>query len=96
MPIISTLLEKGANIVAFDPIAQHEAEEVFGDKIAFAGTLEAAATGRDAILIITRWPEFSALPDLISSQTDQPLIVDGRRMLDKQSVARYTGIGLGA
>ncbi len=96
LPIISTLLEKGANIVAFDPIAQHEAEEVFGDKIAFAGTLEAAATGRDAILIITRWPEFSALPDLISSQTDQPLIVDGRRMLDKQSVARYTGIGLGA
>jgi UDPglucose 6-dehydrogenase/GDP-mannose 6-dehydrogenase len=56
-------------------------------------------------VLLTRWPEFENLPRLLANghaAEDKrarnghhtPLVVDGRRMLDKQSVAHYEGIGL--
>jgi len=36
------------------------------------------------------------VPKIIADRDPQPLIVDGRRMLEPDSVARYTGIGIGA
>jgi UDPglucose 6-dehydrogenase/GDP-mannose 6-dehydrogenase len=44
---------------------------------------------------MTRWPEFAALPGLIAGAANPPLVIDGRRMLARDSVPRYAGIGLG-
>jgi UDPglucose 6-dehydrogenase/GDP-mannose 6-dehydrogenase len=56
--------------------------------------LESAVGNAEAIALMTRWSEFERLPELLAGRESQPLVVDGRRMLAKDSVARYRGIGL--
>ena len=50
--------------------------------------------GVDAIVLVTRWDEFKSLPDIINGMDAAPLLIDGRRMIDKDAVPRYEGIGL--
>ncbi len=48
----------------------------------------------EAILLLTRWEEFMDIPRLLVQMGQQPLFIDGRRMLDKCSIKKYEGIGL--
>ena len=93
--VIRELVEAEARVIAFDPIAQHETEKELGEgAIAYGATLEECIEGADIIMLMTSWPEFKALPELIEAMPSAPLLVDGRRMIDKNSVSRYEGIGL--
>jgi UDPglucose 6-dehydrogenase/GDP-mannose 6-dehydrogenase len=56
--------------------------------------MEDALEDAKAAVIVTRWPEFQRLPEILDGRADPPLVVDGRRMLDKGRIARYEGIGL--
>lgn len=94
-PIVAELLDAGATVVAHDPVANEAAKVILGDHVTFANTLEDAIVASDAITIVTRWEQFNALPELISGLEPQPVVVDGRRMLDRHAVANYAGIGLG-
>jgi len=47
-----------------------------------------------AIVLVTRWEDFRILPDLLRKRDPQPIFVDGRRMLPKNSFQHYEGIGL--
>lgn len=94
LPVTAQLLEERAIVTAYDPIARHEAEKVFGAAVAFRDDLAAAVDGAEAILVMTRWPQFDALPALLRPRRDPPLVIDGRRMLPKTALARYEGIGL--
>lgn len=94
LPVTQTLLDEGADVRAFDPIARHEAEKVFRSGVRFENTVEGAIEGADAILIMTAWPEFRSLPEALSESGARPLIIDGRRILAKNSVPDYAGIGL--
>lgn len=94
LPVTQTLLDEGADVRAFDPIARHEAEKVFRSGVRFENTVEGAIEGADAILIMTAWPEFRRLPEALSESGVRPLIIDGRRILAKDSVPDYAGIGL--
>jgi UDPglucose 6-dehydrogenase/GDP-mannose 6-dehydrogenase len=96
LPVTQALIDAGARVTSYDPIARHEAEAVFGSAVAFHDDLAAAIDAAEAILVMTRWPEFVALPGLIAGAANPPLVIDGRRMLGKDSVPRYAGIGLGA
>jgi UDPglucose 6-dehydrogenase/GDP-mannose 6-dehydrogenase len=93
LPVTRDLIEARAVVTSFDPIARHEAEKVFGSAVEFHDDLAEAVKGAEAILLMTRWPQFEALPDLVDRRAP-PLVVDGRRMLDRASVPRYEGIGL--
>jgi len=62
--------------------------------VTFPGRLEDAVNGVDALVLVTRWEEFRRLPTLIAAMANPPLLVDGRRMLDKHELPRYAGIGL--
>jgi len=44
--------------------------------------------------VITRWEEFQRLPEIIAAMSTPPLVIDGRRILAKDSFSRYDGIGL--
>ena len=79
---------------AFDPIAVPEAQKVLGEKVAYSRTLEECVEGVDAVVLLTRWKQFEAVPALLCAMGTPPLLVDGRRQLDKRSVPRYAGIGL--
>ena len=95
IPVIQELLAKGAVVQAYDPIAQHEAQKIFDvGKVDYADSLETAIKDSQAILIMTRWAEFNALPELLKSLDEVPVVIDGRRMLAKQDLAKYDGIGL--
>jgi len=58
--------------------------------------LPEAVAGARAVLLMTRWDEFRALPGLLRDLPDAPLVIDGRRLLDPASVPRYEGIGRGS
>src|SRR5688572_12177044 len=60
--IIEKLLKAGASVVAYDPVAMHEAERMIGNKIEFAKDQNDALIDADGLLIITEWPEFR-VPD---------------------------------
>jgi UDPglucose 6-dehydrogenase/GDP-mannose 6-dehydrogenase len=93
-PVIRLLLERGATVTAYDPVAVPEARRVLGDAIAYAESLEACLAEMDAVVLLTRWKQFEAVPALLDNMESPPLLVDGRRQLDKGSVRRYAGIGL--
>ena len=94
LPVTAKLLEEKAIVTSFDPFARQEAEKVFGAAVDFRDDLAETIEGVDAILLMTRWPQFNALPAMIKDVASPPLVIDGRRMLAKADLRRYEGIGL--
>ena len=95
IPVVRALHEEGAEISVYDPVATDEARKLFRDvPIQYAVSMDAAVQGADAIVLVTTWDEFTSLPEIINNMDSAPLLVDGRRMIDKNSVPRYEGIGL--
>ena len=94
IPIVKHLLACKAQIFAYDPIAEKQARKMFqNDDIVYCGTLVDAVREADAVLLLTCWPEFSKLPNILDSLDVVPLVVDGRRMLSKSQIRKYEGIG---
>jgi len=94
IPVVNTLRDEGVHVRAFDPVAQHEAKKVFGyEGITYLDDLKTTLVDVDAVVIMTRWSEFAAVPSLLTALGSDPLVVDGRRMLPPDSVANYEGIG---
>lgn len=96
IPLMQALAARGAHIVAFDPVARETARAVLPPGATLSARLEDAIEGADALLVVTAWEEFRRLPGLLAGRASQPLVIDGRRILDKDRFARYEGIGLGA
>ena len=95
IPIVKHLLAQEAEIKAYDPTAKHEAQKLFGNRhIVFCDDLAQTIENVQAIVLLTSWEKFRSIPELLGHLDPQPLFVDGRRMLDKRSIARYEGIGL--
>ncbi len=94
-PIIERLLEDGARITAYDPVATEPARRALhGKAVRYADSLAQALEGADVVVLVTRWREFAAVPELLRNSGSKALLYDGRRMLDKRSYPRYDGIGL--
>ncbi len=95
IPIVGELLGEGAVLTSYDPAAMEEAAKVFkGQPIVFCRGLEEAIKDVDAIVLVTRWDQFRKLPGLLKGQRVQPLVIDGRRLIERSSIARYEGIGV--
>jgi len=95
IPIVQELLAGSAKVKAFDPVATHEAQKIFENQpIQYCDTLAETVQDVDVVLLLTRWNDFEALPELLQGVANPPLVIDGRRMLDKTTLARYEGIGL--
>ena len=93
-PVVRALLDAGAVVTIFDPVAGGSADALFGaGRVVVAPTLKDASRGAEVIVLVTRWPEFAALPDLVAGMDPAPVIVDGRRVLDRARFPRYEGIG---
>lgn len=91
-PIIRRLKERGARVTAYDPVARpSENAELAG--VALATSMREAIADAEVVVVVTRWPEFSALADALRASGRSPLVVDGRRILDPGSFDRYEGIG---
>jgi UDPglucose 6-dehydrogenase/GDP-mannose 6-dehydrogenase len=97
IPMVRELLDAGAEVRAYDPAAGRQAARLLQDRrLVMCDTLVEAVTGVEAVVLVTRWEEFRAVPDLLAAMKRPPVLIDGRRMLDKRRVARYEGIGASA
>ncbi len=94
-PIIERLLTAGATVTAYDPVATEPARRALAGKpVRYAESLQQALADADVVVLVTRWREFAAVPELLRKHKRAPLVFDGRRMLDKNAIDRYDGIGL--
>jgi UDPglucose 6-dehydrogenase/GDP-mannose 6-dehydrogenase len=91
-PIIRRLKAQGARVTAFDPIVHSVEHEDLRD-VTLAQSLRDAVAGAEIVVLVTRWAEFSELAGVLKDLNCDPLVVDGRRMLDPTSFANYEGIG---
>jgi len=99
IPIVHGLIERGATVVAFDPVAREQAEKVLTG-VEFADDAYAAAEGADALVIVTEWDEFRALDlDRIAAMLRGKVLVDLRNVYDRSEAEAaglsYYGIGRG-
>ena len=87
--IIEKLLKEGASVVAYDPVAMHEAKHMIGDTIAYSMDMYDCLDGADALLIVTEWPEFR-VPDFdaIAKRLNEKTLFDGRNIFDFQDMKK--------
>lgn len=106
--IVRELLERGASIVAFDPVAMNEARHAFESdfaglapeqrRVTYAEEPMAALDGADALIIVTEWREFKS-PDFadVKAALKEPVIFDGRNLFEpyemRQQGIEYLGVG---
>jgi UDPglucose 6-dehydrogenase len=98
--VIRGLLDRGASVIAYDPVAMEEAKRVFGTKarLAYATSPMHAVQDADALVLVTEWQEFRS-PDFgeLRRTLRQPLLFDGRNLFDPKEVRaaglEYFGIG---
>jgi len=95
--VIGNLLQKGAEVRAYDPKAMPVLKAQM-NSIAYCKDAYAVATGADALLVVTEWDEFRQLDlDRIKSLMRRPVIVDGRNIFDPRTMRErgfvYRGVG---
>lgn len=97
--VIDRLLEAGAEVAVYDPVAMDECRRrMAGRTIRYVRTKYDATQGADALVLMTEWKEFR-MPDwtLLRGQMRGNAVIDGRNIFDKQEVLaagfRYVGIG---
>ena len=99
IPLVNALVERGAKVSAFDPVAREQAEKIFTG-IEFASNAEEAAAGADALVIVTEWDEFRALDlEKIAESLRGKVLVDLRNVYDRDEAEQagliYYGVGRG-
>ena len=95
--VIENLLQKGADVRAYDPKAMPVLKAQM-NSIEYCKDSYAVATGADALLIVTEWDEFRQLDlDRVKSLMRRPVIVDGRNIFDPRAMRErgfvYRGVG---
>ena len=86
--IISALLERGATVIGFDPVAGENFRQL-GTDLAIADDMYEAARDADALVICTEWSEFRT-PDFqrLKDTMRCPVIFDGRNLWDPDDMAK--------
>ncbi len=87
--IIKKLLNAGAKVKAYDPVAMKEARHTLGDSITYAEEQYETLIDADCLLLVTEWPEFK-FPNfkIMSKLLNQPVIFDGRNIYDAAEMKR--------
>jgi UDPglucose 6-dehydrogenase len=98
LKIINKLIEAGAIVSAYDPVAINEAKRKFKDKVIFGKDQYEVLIDADALVLVTEWAEFRNLNyPVISKLMHTKVIFDGRNIYDPSEVKgngfAYFGIG---
>ncbi|MDD2323855.1 MAG: UDP-glucose/GDP-mannose dehydrogenase family protein [Bacteroidales bacterium] len=97
--IIQHLLDAGAEVAAYDPVAMEETKRRIGDAITFCNSMYEAVNEADALFLVTEWKEFR-IPDFgkMRALMRHPVIFDGRNIYEPQEMMKngfdYFGIGI--
>ena len=96
--LVQRLLDAGATVRVYDPVAVSRARTVLGDTVVYCTSAYEAAEDVDALAIATEWREFRQVDfDRLRQRMRRPVIFDGRNMYDPERMARmgfyYYSIG---
>jgi UDPglucose 6-dehydrogenase len=99
LQIAERLLQMGARVKAYDPIAMEACRESYPAlRIQYCGSAEDAAQDADALVLVTEWKQFASL-DLrgLAKRMARAILVDGRNLFDPETARQagfdYCGIG---
>ncbi|ELY69374.1 UDP-glucose 6-dehydrogenase [Natrinema pellirubrum DSM 15624] len=90
IPVIELLREYGAEVVAYDPVANDPMRERI-PAVEYATTAKAALSDSDGAVVVTDWDEFAALDDAFDEMAT-PVVVDGRRIVERRDGITYDGL----
>lgn len=96
--VTQALVEAGAEVFAYDPIAIEEAKKHIPHKITYVEDAYSALKDSDALILLTEWPEFR-IPDWeeVKNCMRNPVVLDGRNIYSGSSLRdqgfHYEGIG---
>lgn len=100
-PIIEELISEGARVICHDPMVYREyiPKRLNDLPVSLATSIEEAIGGAEAAIIVTGWDEYIKLsPFFFKKNMKQAVVIDGRRIYDKNQFIRegviYRGIGL--
>lgn len=88
--LMKHLLDRGATVVAFDPVAHETCHQMLGDQITYAKDPMGALDAADVLIICTDWDEFRH-PDFeaMRSRMKSPIIFDGRNLYRLDSMKEH-------
>lgn len=89
LTLIDKLLEQGAFVRAYDPVAMEEANRILKDKIVYSKDIYDSALDADAIVLVTEWNEFR-LPSwsVIKKVVRNAVVFDGRNIYNKEDLVK--------
>jgi len=87
LEVVRTLLESGASVRVYDPVAMENAARILGDSVEYAASNYECVEGQDALIIVTEWNEFR-YPDFerLKAALKEPVIFDGRNLYDPKKM----------
>tara|TARA_R110000772_G_scaffold260550_1_gene378586 strand:+ start:6 stop:1364 length:1359 start_codon:yes stop_codon:yes gene_type:complete len=90
LEIVKKLLEAGAKVKAYDPVAIEEAKHHFGNTISYSEDQYEALIDADCLAILTEWSEFR-MPNfkVVSKLLKTPAVFDGRNIYDKTEMKNH-------
>ena len=96
--IVTQLLEAGATVRVYDPVAMDNARKMLPAVIEYADSPYAAAEGADAVALVTEWNEFKFLDlERLRGVMRRPVLFDGRNLWEPERMRRlgfeYHSIG---
>ncbi|ALX49934.1 UDP-glucose dehydrogenase family protein [Lentibacillus amyloliquefaciens] len=96
--VTENLLDQGADVHAYDPVAAENAKQILSDKITYAASVKETIDGADLTLILTEWDEIKKFPlSEYKQYMNYPVIFDGRNCFDLEQLAgsnvEYHSIG---
>ncbi|MBI4013337.1 MAG: UDP-glucose/GDP-mannose dehydrogenase family protein [Candidatus Rokubacteria bacterium] len=96
--VIAGLLEGGARVRAYDPVAMANARTLLPPAVEYCQSSYEAAEGADAVAIVTEWNEFKLLNlERLRGLMRRPLVFDGRNIYEPDRMRRlgfeYHSIG---
>jgi len=97
IPLVESLIEQGASVIAFDPASMGHAAPMLPGLL-FAKGPYAVADGADALVIVTEWDEFRALDlDKLAKRMRGRSLIDLRNVYDREEAEQagldYRGLG---
>lgn len=98
LAMIAALLERGAAVTAYDPVAAEPARLLLDERCVLAADAYEALDGADALILATEWNEFRN-PDVeeLVKRMNGRVVLDGRNVLDPEVLVAqgftYRGIG---
>ena len=90
VPVIEGLRERGAEIVAYDPVATENMRDQYPE-LEYAESAGEALEDAAGAVVVTDWDEFAAL-DREFDAMSEPVVVDGRRIVDRREGITYEGL----